>query len=102
MSWLLVIGLKNAILVLPLAALAAAASRWSRRPALAHQLWAIVLIKLLTPPLFDVPLGWHLDVERWIAGSVRAPEQGEPRDHASAAASDRRSRHSAAAASTRR
>src|SRR5688500_6422674 len=36
MSWLLIVGLKNAVLVLPLAVLALAAGRWARRPALAH------------------------------------------------------------------
>lgn len=68
MSWLLAIGLKNAILALPLAALALALSRW-RRPALAHLVWAIVLVKLLTPPLIDVPVGWRLDVEGWLANT---------------------------------
>ena len=70
MSWLLAIGLKNAILALPLAALALAASRWLKRPALAHLLWAVVLIKLVTPPLIDVPVGWRLDVESWLAASA--------------------------------
>lgn len=82
MSWLLAIGLKNAILALPLAALALAASRWSRRPALAHVLWAVVLIKLLTPPLIDVPVGWKLDVENWLAadrsGSAAQLETSSP------------------------
>ena len=71
MSWLLAIGLKNAILALPLAALALAVARWSRRPALAHLLWAIVLVKLLTPPLIDVPVGWKLDVEGWLSYPTR-------------------------------
>ncbi|HZL90828.1 MAG TPA: M56 family metallopeptidase [Pirellulaceae bacterium] len=78
MSWLLAIGLKNAIFALPLAALALAVSRWSRRPALAHLLWVIVLIKLLTPPLIDVPVGWKLDVERWLnyPATVASPASG--------------------------
>lgn len=67
MSWLLAFGLKNAILALPLAAVALAASRWLKRPALAHLLWVIVLVKLITPPLVDVPVGWQLDVESWLA-----------------------------------
>jgi bla regulator protein BlaR1 len=73
MSWLLVPLLKNAILVVPLALLALAAGRWSRRPALAHLLWVLVLIKLLTPPLIDVPLGWRLDVESWLGLKQEAP-----------------------------
>jgi bla regulator protein BlaR1 len=72
MSWLLAFGLKNAILALPLAALALAASRWLKRPALAHLLWAIVLVKLITPPLIEVPVGWQLDVESWLGGSQPA------------------------------
>lgn len=73
MSWLLVALLKNAILVVPLALLALAAGRWSRRPALAHLLWVVVLIKLLTPPLVDVPLGYRLDVETWLGLRQEAP-----------------------------
>ena len=30
-----------------------------RRPALAHFLWVLMLVKLLTPPLFHLPLGHH-------------------------------------------
>ncbi len=75
MSWLLAIGLKNAILALPLAAVALAASRWLKRPALAHLLWAIVLVKLITPPLIDVPVGWRLDVESWLAADT-GPDSG--------------------------
>ena len=77
MSWLLVPLLKNAILVVPLALLALAAGRWSRRPALAHLLWVLVLIKLLTPPLIDVPLGWRLDVESWLGLKQEAPGRVE-------------------------
>lgn len=68
MSWLFVIGAKNALLCLPLALVALAAGRWPGRPALTHLLWVLVLVKLLTPPLVDVPLGWRIDVESWIGG----------------------------------
>src|SRR6266536_2620515 len=30
---------------------------WLRRPAVAHVLWVLVLVKLVTPPLVNVPLG---------------------------------------------
>jgi len=30
--------------------------RWLRRPALAHVLWILVLVKLITPPLLNLPL----------------------------------------------
>ncbi|MBC7856644.1 MAG: hypothetical protein IAF94_24710 [Pirellulaceae bacterium] len=75
MSWLLVPLLKNAILVVPLALVALAAGRWSRRPALAHLLWVLVLIKLVTPPVIDVPLGWRLDVESWLGLQQEAPSR---------------------------
>ncbi len=66
MSWLLIVGLKNAIIVVPLAVAALAAGRGFRRPALAHVLWMLVLVKLLTPPLVDVPVGWSIDVGPWM------------------------------------
>ena len=52
------IVLSNAVWALVLAMGAAVASRvWRQRPALAHGLWLLVLIKLVTPSLvgFDVP-----------------------------------------------
>jgi bla regulator protein BlaR1 len=67
MSWLLIALLKNAIIVVPLAAAAFATGRCFRRPALAHVLWVLVLVKLLTPPLVDVPVGWSIDVSPWVA-----------------------------------
>ena len=70
MSWLLIVGLKNAILVAPLALLALGIGRYSKRPALAHVLWLIVLVKLLTPPLVDVPVGWRINVESLVAAST--------------------------------
>lgn len=66
MSALLIIGLKNAILVIPLALIALAVGRWARRPALSHLLWTLVLVKLLTPPLINVPVGWQIDVASWL------------------------------------
>ncbi len=74
MSWLLIVGLKNAIVVVPLAVAALAAGRCFRRPALAHVLWVLVLVKLLTPPLVDVPVGWSLDVSPWLAEQPRPAE----------------------------
>ena len=53
---LLQAGLVNAGLALVLAIPAALASRFLRRwPALAHGLWLLVLLKLITPPLLEVP-----------------------------------------------
>ena len=67
MSWLVIACLKNAILALPLVAAALAVGRLSRRPAFAHVLWVLVLVKLITPPVVDVPMGWTVDVEAWLA-----------------------------------
>jgi len=41
-----------------LALLVAGFSLVCRRPALLHGLWLLVLLKLLTPPLLEVPLAW--------------------------------------------
>lgn len=47
----------NAALALLLAVPAALASRFlRRRPAVAHALWLLVLLKLVTPPMLEVPL----------------------------------------------
>jgi beta-lactamase regulating signal transducer with metallopeptidase domain len=75
----------NTALAALLAALAALTCRFVRRPALAHGLWLLVLVKLLTPPVLPLPTGtigwlgslwnwwtplpWVLAVV-WFAGSV--------------------------------
>src|SRR5438046_913360 len=56
MDALLHIGLGNAVAATALALVAAALGRIARRPALAHALWLLVLLKLLTPPLVWLPL----------------------------------------------
>ncbi len=57
METLLTIGLGNAVLACLLGVAAGAASLFGRRPALAHGLWLLVLLKLVTPPLvhFNMP-----------------------------------------------
>ena len=55
MYTLLAIGLANAICAAVLAVPAYLAGR-KGKPALAHALWLLVLIKLVTPPLFRLPL----------------------------------------------
>jgi beta-lactamase regulating signal transducer with metallopeptidase domain len=56
MQPLLEIALNNAATATMLAILAAGLCRLYRRPAFAHGLWLIVLLKLVTPPLVPVPL----------------------------------------------
>src|SRR5262249_25523906 len=53
---LLQVGISNALAATVLALLAAAAGHFARRPALAHGLWLLVLLKLVTPPLWHVRL----------------------------------------------
>ena len=50
------IALINAVMIFPLALLAEGAGRFFRRPALTHLLWVLILIKLMTPPLWQIPL----------------------------------------------
>ncbi len=56
MDALLRLLLTNAAAAGLLAALAFAVSRLVRRPALAHGLWLLALLKLVTPPLVPLPL----------------------------------------------
>lgn len=56
MDTLLHIGLGNALAATVLAVVALLGTRLTRRPAVAHALWLLVLLKLLTPPLWTVPI----------------------------------------------
>ena len=56
MHMLLDVALSNAIMAVLLALLAGVVGACCRRPALVHGLWLLVLLKLLTPPLFHVPI----------------------------------------------
>src|SRR5262245_58979236 len=57
MDSLLHIGLSNAIAACALAAVAGIVGCFCRRPAVRHALWLLVLLKLVTPPLIDIPVG---------------------------------------------
>jgi len=46
----------NVLLALLLALAALVTHRWLRRPAVAHILWVLALVKLVTPPLLSVPV----------------------------------------------
>lgn len=56
MTTLLEIILINAVTVVPLAALAFIVGRCAKRPALTHLAWVLVLLKLVTPPIFHLPV----------------------------------------------
>jgi beta-lactamase regulating signal transducer with metallopeptidase domain len=58
MTALVEAGLSNVLASAALAVVAIAVGLVCRRPAVAHALWLLVLLKLVTPPLFRVPLPW--------------------------------------------
>ncbi len=72
MTTLLNIALINAVTVLPLALLALLVSRLARRPALTHAVWVLVLLKIVTPPLFHLPV----TIETPIASESRSVDVG--------------------------
>lgn len=59
MTWLVEAAVSNAVLTLPFALCALAVSRL-RRPALAHAVWVVVLLKLITPPLLIFRVPFHV------------------------------------------
>lgn len=70
MNALVEIALINALFAGGLALLAFAAGRALRRPALAHALWVLVLLKLLTPPLVE----WETGIPLHVAARRPAPD----------------------------
>jgi beta-lactamase regulating signal transducer with metallopeptidase domain len=53
-------GLSNALMATILASVAAGAATVARRPVLVHALWVLVLVKLVTPPLLQIPVSWYV------------------------------------------
>lgn len=60
------VALINAVMIVPLAFLAEATGRILRRPALTHLLWVLILVKLVTPPIWQIPL---IDRE-WLSSAT--------------------------------
>ncbi len=59
METLFYAGLSNALTATFLALLVVCLGRFlGRRPAVLHCLWLLVLVKLVTPPLYEVPVPW--------------------------------------------
>ncbi|MBI2803652.1 MAG: M48 family metalloprotease [Planctomycetes bacterium] len=58
MAYVAEIVLSNLLVASALALLAALAGLWGRRPALTHALWLLVMLKLITPPLFRCSIPW--------------------------------------------
>ncbi len=50
--------LSNVVIATLLAAIAMAVGRCFRRPPVAYGLWLLVLLKLVTPPLFRIPVAF--------------------------------------------
>ncbi|HEV8058884.1 MAG TPA: M56 family metallopeptidase [Gemmataceae bacterium] len=75
MNYLLDALLANALVALFLAVLAALIASRVRRPALVHALWLIVLLKLITPPLFS--LHWPLNAPQTAEESTADAEDEE-------------------------
>ena len=91
MTTLFNIALINAVTVLPLALLAWVVSRLARRPALTHALWVLVLLKFITPPLFNLPVTIEMpvaDVGHVFNVPVPQPESESVRHDNSVAVND--------------
>src|SRR5687767_12728453 len=58
MASLLEHALANLAVAAVLAVVAGMVGLWGRRPAITHALWLLVLLKLITPPLFSLELPW--------------------------------------------
>ena len=84
METLLNLGLANALSATVLAILVAALARLlASRPAVLHCLWFLVLLKLLTPPLFEIPLPRHdagVHSREKVAGFARCSGPARPRE----------------------
>src|ERR1700730_15333282 len=71
MEALLQFGLANAASAALLAIVVAAVTRFWRNPYLAHVLWAIVLLRLVAPPMIQIPFR----TPEWFA---RRPAEIQP------------------------
>ena len=70
MNSLFIMALSNVIVAGLLAAAIFALSRvYKKKPALIHSLWLLVLLKLITPPLFTVPV----DIPAWKEPAAQSP-----------------------------
>jgi beta-lactamase regulating signal transducer with metallopeptidase domain len=73
------VGLINALLAAALAVAAAAVTSVCRRPALAHALWLLVLLKLVTPPLLPVAVPRPAAAARDAVAAGAPPPADPPR-----------------------
>lgn len=72
-------ALGNALLALPLAALAWAIGRTRRNPSVAHFAWLLVMIRLVMPPIASVPwLSIQIPVSGMVVADQAAPRAAAP------------------------
>lgn len=81
MTWLITSALTNALVVIPLAGVAYLVAKHCQRPALAHLVWAAVLIKLLTPPIITIPIPWQIDPQALLAQLNHRPPTTTVKTH---------------------
>lgn len=65
--------ISNAIVVAVLAVIAWGVFRWLRKPGLAHIVWIVLLIKLVTPPLIQLPIDFRTNPT--AAAKTEAPRE---------------------------
>ena len=73
-DYLFQVGLSNACFALLLAVIALVVGATSKRPHLAHLLWMLVLVKLVTPPVFNVPVEFSASRSEIVSAEPRAIE----------------------------
>src|SRR5688500_4352570 len=83
METFLNVGLSNAVVAAVLALVLLPAARLLRRPALTHALCLLILVKLVTPPVWHVPLDWP-DAVAGAPPAVVPPSPATPVRHATA------------------
>jgi bla regulator protein BlaR1 len=59
MNFFIEVCLSNALVATGMALVIAVVSRLCRRPVLSHALWVVVVLKLVSPPLFRIPIAWQ-------------------------------------------
>src|SRR5262245_16986839 len=67
--------LSNAVLAAVLAVVALCVSRTLRQPAVCHALWVLVLVKLITPPLWQIPVGFAEPTAPRLAEPAKEEEE---------------------------
>ncbi|MFO7903811.1 MAG: M56 family metallopeptidase [Planctomycetota bacterium] len=71
--WIMTTVISNTLVASLIALLAVAVGRVGKKPELAHILWAFVLLKLVTPPLFVAPIPCQSSSSRDVAEAPDMP-----------------------------